>query len=273
MTRIFEALRKVQGARPAPARMEAPVPPAAAAPVPLPPAARTLPANVVRLAEARVPALELLPAPALPEDFVLELTHLRYALESALTGKASRVVAVASAQPHEGSTTVALALARVLAQDPSLRVLVVDAHARRAGVATALGLKAEATLRDLLAGHSDVARHIVVLERRNLRVLCARSDTQTGVSFPIGDLREFLAAASGAYDWVILDIEPILETADAAAVAGLADGVVMVLRAGRTKRPVVARAAIVLQKANARLLGSVLNRRRLEIPEFIYRRI
>ena len=271
MTRIFEALRKVQVARPAPAPVEAPTPAAAA--VPASPAARSLPANVVRLAEARVPALELLPAPALPEEFVVELTHLRYALESALTGKACRVVAVASAQPHEGSTTVALSLARVLSQDPSLRVLLVDTHVRRAGVAAALGLKADATLRDLLAGHSDVARHIVVVERRNLRVLCARADATGGTSFPIGDLREFLAAASSAYDWVILDTAPVLENADAAAVASLADGVVMVLRAGRTKRPVVARAATVLQKANARVLGSVLNRRRLEIPEFIYRRI
>jgi polysaccharide biosynthesis transport protein len=271
MTRIFEALRKVQVARPAPAPAEAQESAVATA-VPPTPVARSLQASVVRLAEARAPGLEIVPAPPLPEDFMVELTHLRYALESALTGKVCRVVAVGSAQPHEGSTTVALALARVLAQDPALRVLLVDAHTKRAGVAGALGLKPEATLRDLLAGRSDVARHVAVVERRNLRVLCARADSQSG-AFPIAELREFLAAAASSYDWVILDIAPILETADAAAVAGLADGVVMVLRAGRTKRPVVARAAMVLQKANAHVLGSVLNRRRLEIPEFIYRRI
>lgn len=272
MTRIFEALRKVQVAHPDVVPAETAASPAATA-VPVAPVARPLPANVVRLAESRASALEVVPAPALPEDFVLELTHLRYALESALTGKACRVVAVASAQPREGSTTVALALARVLAQDPSLRILLVDAHTRRAAVADVLGLKPDATLRDLLAGRSDVGRHMAVVERRNLRVLCARPEISSGASFPLADLREFLLAASGSYDWVILDIAPILETADAAAVAGLADGVVMVLRAGRTKRPVVARAAMVLQKANARVLGSVLNRRRLEIPEFIYRRI
>jgi Mrp family chromosome partitioning ATPase len=36
---------------------------------------------------------------------------------------------------------------------------------------------------------------------------------------------------------------------------------------------VLARSADMLRKAGARVLGTVLNRRRLEIPDFIYRRI
>ena len=47
----------------------------------------------------------------------------------------------------------------------------------------------------------------------------------------------------------------------------------MVVQAGRTKRPVLSRSVDLLRKAGARVLGTVLNRRRLEIPGFIYRRI
>ena len=65
----------------------------------------------------------------------------------------------------------------------------------------------------------------------------------------------------------------MLESPDASALGALADGVVLVVQAGRTKRPVLTRAADLLRKAGARVLGSVLNRRVLEIPEFIYRRI
>jgi Mrp family chromosome partitioning ATPase len=53
----------------------------------------------------------------------------------------------------------------------------------------------------------------------------------------------------------------------------VAEGVVVVVQAGRTKRPVLARSIELLRKAGGRVLGTVLNRRRLEIPGFIYRRI
>ncbi|MBI3538877.1 MAG: chromosome partitioning protein, partial [Candidatus Eisenbacteria bacterium] len=65
----------------------------------------------------------------------------------------------------------------------------------------------------------------------------------------------------------------ILESPEATDFATLADGVVLVVRAGHTKRPVVARAVDLLRKSGARVLGTVLNRRRLEIPDFLYRRI
>ena len=61
---------------------------------------------------------------------------------------------------------------------------------------------------------------------------------------------------------------PALELEDIAA-----DGIVLVVRSGHTKRPVVSRAADLLRKSGARVLGTVLNRRRLEIPDFLYRRI
>jgi len=49
--------------------------------------------------------------------------------------------------------------------------------------------------------------------------------------------------------------------------------VVLVIRSGSTKRPVALRAAEMLRKSGVRVLGTVLNRRLLEIPDFIYRRI
>ena len=69
------------------------------------------------------------------------------------------------------------------------------------------------------------------------------------------------------------DGPPVLESPDAASLAAVADGVAIVVQAGRTKRPVLSRSVDLLRKAGAHVLGTVLNRRRLEIPGFIYRRI
>ena len=86
-------------------------------------------------------------------------------------------------------------------------------------------------------------------------------------------MRESLDAVASGYDWIVIDGPPVLESPDAATLGAVADGVVVVVQAGRTKRPVLARSVDLMNRAGGRVLGMVLNRRRLEIPEFIYRRI
>jgi Mrp family chromosome partitioning ATPase len=85
--------------------------------------------------------------------------------------------------------------------------------------------------------------------------------------------RATLDALTPAYDWILIDGPPALESPDAPGIAALADGAVIVVQSGRTKRPVLARTVDLLRKAGATVVGTVLNRRRLEIPDFIYRRI
>ena len=72
---------------------------------------------------------------------------------------------------------------------------------------------------------------------------------------------------------VVVDGPPVLEAPEASSLAGVADGIVLVVHAGRTKKPVLSRAVDLLRKGGGRVLGSVLNRRRHEIPNFIYRRL
>ena len=86
-------------------------------------------------------------------------------------------------------------------------------------------------------------------------------------------LRETLDAVASGYDWILIDGPPVLESPEAPTLGVVADGVVVVVQAGRTKRPVLSRSVDLLNRSGGRLLGVVLNRRRLEIPEFIYRRI
>ena len=91
--------------------------------------------------------------------------------------------------------------------------------------------------------------------------------------YPASEARAAVEALGPSYDWIVMDVSPVLMASDAAALASVADAVVMVVEAGRTKKPVLTRAVELLRKSGARVLGSVLNRRRLEIPEFIYRRL
>jgi len=63
---------------------------------------------------------------------------------------------------------------------------------------------------------------------------------------------------TGMADIVIFDAPPIITVNDASLVASLVDGVLMVVRAGSTKRDYVKAAKDQLEKVNARLVGAVL---------------
>lgn len=75
------------------------------------------------------------------------------------------------------------------------------------------------------------------------------------------------------FSMVVVDSPGGVDSAESIAVAHDADGVVLVVEAERTRRPVVQRALARIADAGGRSLGVVLNRRRFHIPGCIYRRL
>ena len=257
MTRIYDALKKAESSRerlglgPAPI---GPLPGQAAAP------------TWGNGADAVPPPLPLLGGVELGEDAIRETSALRVNLESVLHERSPRAVMFSSAQAGEGTSTVALQFAQALAFGSS-RVLFVDANARRP-VCFADESQRHAVLDPRVASASMSG-----LMTPNLAAMPATEEAVQSGNVPAGVIRGALAAAVNSFDWVIVDGPPVVESPDAATLAGLVDGVILVLHAGRAKRPVVARAVEMLRKTGGRVLGTVLNRRVHEIPGFIYRRI
>jgi Mrp family chromosome partitioning ATPase len=256
MTRIFEALKKAQ------ARSAAlPFPPAETAPVrPLgmtrAPAVETGP----------LPRLETLAAAPLSEEVVRELTALRISLEAALEGRKTRVVMFLGSVSGEGASTVAYQFATLLATDGRGRALLLDVNPHTPGNGTAR--PGAGAVRPATASGTQPGARVA----NPLAVAVLADDPRHAARSPAA-VRSLLAAMSGQFDWVIVDGPPVLEAPESADLAPLVDGAVIVVRSGHTKRPVALRAADLLRKSGVRILGSVLNRRRLEIPDFIYRRI
>lgn len=216
------------------------------------------------------------PLPGIPAEFHRELSSLRFTLESALADRTTRVVQFTAAVAGEGTTTVAANFARIVAQDPSQSVLLVDANVRRPGLSLFFGLPEGPGLRELVhaGGGADFDGAIQAVERHNLHVLTALREESEGASIFLPDpVREFWARFGRRYHWVIVDAPAMLEAPEAPILGTTVDTSVFVIQAARTKRGVVQRAMEVCAKAGAPVLGAVLNRRRLDIPEFIYRRI
>ncbi len=168
-----------------------------------------------------------------------------------------RVLLVTSAAGGEGKSLTAVNLALALSTSLEGRVLLLDGDLRRPQVHKHLGLKAEKGFSDLLL-RPDADVNSYVSKFHDLHVITGGAEPVN----PVGLLAsrgaaEILARLRKEFRFIVLDSPPIVPIADSHILAGLADGVVIVVRARRTPRELFRRAIESLGASN--VLGVVLN--------------
>jgi capsular exopolysaccharide synthesis family protein len=194
-----------------------------------------------------------------PESFVAEqFRSLRGRIDSMAGKQQMRAIVVTSPNPGDGKTTAAINLATVTALSLGRRVLLVDCDLRKPKVHLALGLRPEAGLAEVLTGVRSLDEALIKVEGMNLEVLAVRG-RPPNPSELLGspNMRELVEEVSKRYDRVILDTPAALGMPDAKAVAELADGIVLVVRADVTSRRDIEASVELIDRR--RLLGLLLN--------------
>jgi len=184
-------------------------------------------------------------------------------------------VAVTSAAVGDGKTTTAINLAGTLAQDAEARVLLVDADLRQSSLASYLGLEdpgrngvVDAILNSHL-GLDDVVRR---LPRFNLSVLPAgRRPSAPYEVLKSPRLEELLSAARQRYDYIVLDMPPLLHFPDCRVIGKRVDGILVVVKAHRTPRKLVDEALHVMDPS--KILGLLFNRDNRPLSRFYERAV
>lgn len=173
--------------------------------------------------------------------------------------KPVRSILVTSSLPREGKTMTASNLAITLAAAGE-RVLLIDADLRRPDLHLAFGLDNRAGLTTLLAGLGSLAALARPTGYDHLEVLVAGPAPPNPAEL-LGSPRaaELLREAAKRASVVIIDGPPLVPFADASVLAGLADGVILVLQAGKVAYQAAQRAGSLLRRARARVLGVVLS--------------
>jgi len=167
---------------------------------------------------------------------------------------------VTSSVPGEGKSLIALNLALALAEG-GRKVLLVDADLRRPMVAAYTGLPGEAGLTSVLIGRAKVDDVIQMWGETGLNVLASGpippNPSELLSSRAMGDL---VATLVQDYDVVVFDTAPVGAVADAAILAPLLDGALLVADRTRVHRPQLAQTMDSLEKSGVRVLGLVMNR-------------
>ncbi len=184
-------------------------------------------------------------------------------------GKRPKYLLFTSATPSEGKTTVSTNMACLLAQGGT-PVLLIDADMRRPNVHPKFGLTSKIGLSTFLSGGSTFEEVLQRIPEVPSLDIIASGPVPPFPSELLSSptMTSMIENAKETYEYVIIDSPPVLSVTDGVILAGGADAVVLVVRFGTSSKHIVRRARDVLQRANARITGVVLNAVDLASPEY-----
>lgn len=196
--------------------------------------------------------------------------NLRTTLMYSKPEAAPRVVLVSSPSANEGKTTVAINLAKILAQRG--KTCLMEADLRRPSLAITFDLHPKIGLSQVLAGAGPLNEATAnIADVPNLFVLTAGAAVSNPADLISSDkMQSLLISLRHDFDFVVVDSPPIIPLSDARILSGHADAVVLVGRYGLTTRRAITRCVQLLDEVRAPLVGVVLNDIDLESADYHY---
>ena len=170
-----------------------------------------------------------------------------------------RVVGVTSTVPNEGKTTISYMLGQAMASS-GMNVLLINCDFRHRTLATRAKVQPKHGIYGVLTGQCQLSDAVVALDIPRLHLL----DVEPGIPNPVDILssqrfHDLMQSLRSEYGFIVVDTPPLSAFVDAAVVSQNADGMLLVVRDGYTKREELLDAYGQLCKAGANVIGSVLN--------------
>lgn len=194
---------------------------------------------------------------------------LRTSIQFSSVDNPNRTLLVSSSIPGEGKTTTVANLAVVMAQ-AGHKVLLVDGDLRRPHQHGIFELPNKRGLTSLLlefnaSGGEEQVRALVQDVIKETRVdglhLLTSGPVPPNPSELLGStkMKTLLDSLATQFDFIIMDSPAVLSATDAAILSALADGTLLVGRAGKSRKTHVTQVVEQLQEVNANIMGFVLN--------------
>jgi succinoglycan biosynthesis transport protein ExoP len=184
---------------------------------------------------------------------------LRTNLEFAGVDQPLKTLLVVSVHPGEGKSTIAANLSITLAQGGK-HVLLIDADLRRPHIHHVFSLANRAGLSDLFRDSTSLADVARSWKDSTLGIVTSGSIPPNPADLLASKKMEsILALASQSADMVIVDAPPFL-VADASILASRVDGILLVIRPGKTPMDAALSTLEQIKRSGGRIVGVVMNR-------------
>ena len=170
-----------------------------------------------------------------------------------------KTVLVTSGQPGDGKTVTVFNIAYALAQ-LNAEVVIVDCDMRKPKIRKLHQLANDEGLSTLLTTGGDLNEFIKTTSVPHLSILpCGAAPPNPSELISSDKMKELLRSLAGRFDYVIIDSPPLATFTDPMILSTLVDGVILVVKSGRSKGELVRRVCQDLSNVGAKVLGVTLN--------------
>ncbi|HID89784.1 MAG TPA: polysaccharide biosynthesis tyrosine autokinase [Anaerolineae bacterium] len=191
---------------------------------------------------------------------------LRTNLTFAGLDKPIETLVVTSAAPGEGKSTTLANLAVTMAQGER-RTILVDADLRRPSLHEIFGVSNSRGLTTMFVEQGALEEPPLVATEVDNLFLLPSGPTPPNPADLLGSRRmeEVINVLREQADLVLFDAPPVIAVTDAAVLGTKVDGVLLVVRAGHTRREHARRAKELLERVRVRVIGAVLTNAPVDI--------
>lgn len=196
-----------------------------------------------------------------PESKVSEqFKTIRANIQILLGDERKNILLFTSTKKSDGNTTLISNLAVSIAHQHE-KVLLIDANLRRPGVHSIFKIKNEIGLTDILTDKVQLEEGVTRTDIPGLDIITSGS-VKENPSEMIGlrSMKNLLRSMKNKYDYVLVDSPSILEAAETRVLANRCEGVFLVVNKQKTALESAIEAKKILDFANVKLLGVIMNR-------------
>lgn len=194
--------------------------------------------------------------------FAETLRNIKVSIDVARLTREIKVVGIVSSLPKEGKTTVAANFAHLIALTGH-RTILIDGDLHTRSLTRALAPNAKTGIVEALNDPSSLGYHVQRSKETGLdflpSVVASRMINSADV---IGSkaMAELLKVLREHYEYIVVDLAPVMPVADSKAVSFLIDTMVYVIEWGQTTRSALQESISGSEILQNKVLGAVLNR-------------
>lgn len=192
-------------------------------------------------------------------DISEQYRTIRNNIHYAAKGKKVRSLLVTSPSEGEGKSTALVNLAVCMTQRGD-RVLIIDANIRRPMIHKVFNIQMTPGLSNVLTQQTEIREAVYTTEVEGMDIMPSgqrlHNTTDLLDSRFMKDVMEY---AYSHYDYVLIDCPPVLGVSETTALVSLCDGVILLLKHGKTRQEQAKEAKRALLFAKANILGVIVN--------------
>ena len=203
-----------------------------------------------------------------PTEMTIRSAPLPTNIRRFLDVKTNVAVMFTSPYKREGAPKVAFETARSAALQTTGKVLYFHISSRPEKFFRNIEDKIPAAMDDFINIGNGSTVPFIVLEDSGLVCTYIRGSAE---GMGQENLRTLISSLRKYFELIVLGGDGVLTGGASSAFSDLVDGIILVAEAERTRVPVARKTKRTIEENGGKVVGAILNRRKLHIPDWIYR--